>query len=248
MNISWLLICFIFYSFLGWIWETIYCTIKEKKFQNRGFLFGPICPIYGFCILVLQIVVEYFSVEEVETFSMWQIFLISMIGSAIMEFTTSIYLEKRFHARWWDYSKLPLNVKGRISLPVSIAFGFAGIVVARFMLPFVSGVSNSIPYFLIEILALVAAGVLGADFAATEASLSDLLQRLAAYEMEFTFAGEEAYQRFAKWSMKLNRRQQYIINNLRSLTIGKSSINLELSNSVLKLIKEKEEEYKDLYK
>ena len=118
---------FMFYSFLGWVWESIYCTIKEKHWQDRGFLFGPYCPIYGSCIVAAEIVFGHLIPGGMGNMSFPMIFIISYIGSAIAEFSTSWILEKRFHARWWDYSDMPLNIQGRICVPVSICFGAAGI-------------------------------------------------------------------------------------------------------------------------
>ena len=107
---------FFIYSFMGWIYESIFCTIKEKKWCNRGFLYGPIIPIYGFGAVIISIFVNV-SVDNHVTTPWWKVFLVSMVGSAILEYVTSWALEKIFHARWWDYSNMPLNILGQICLP-----------------------------------------------------------------------------------------------------------------------------------
>ena len=184
---------FIFYSFLGWVWESIYCTIKEKHWQDRGFLFGPYCPIYGSCIVAAEIVFGHLIPGGMENMSFLTIFIISYIGSAIAEFGTSWVLEKRFHARWWDYSDMPLNIQGRICVPVSICFGAAGIFCVKVLIPFMSGLHETIPGLVYEGLAMVLALIFGADYALTEASLNALLKRMEEYKADFNERAQETY-------------------------------------------------------
>ncbi len=202
MIISQLFVEFIFFSFLGWVWESIYCTAKEKKWADRGFLFGPICPIYGTCVCIVIIlfkILKYYGVVSNTTdMPIWAVFLISMIGSAIAEYLTSWVLEKRFNARWWDYSKVPLNINGRIALPISIAFGLAGIVVIRYVVPWITGLETSTIHPLVyEGLALGFGILFGADFALTEASLNALLKTVEDYKQEFNEKAELTYERIA---------------------------------------------------
>jgi len=194
MIVSQYFVLFIIFSFLGWVWESIYCTIKEKHFSNRGFLFGPLCPIYGSSVAVGVFLFTRVSFLAAGQMPFWKLFLICAAGSAVAEFGTSYYLEKRFHARWWDYSKMPLNVNGRICLPVTVCFGLAGVVLVRWMIPLLSNVQTSIHPLVYEASALVLMGVFGADFGLTEASLSTLLQKIEAAEKEFTDRAEAAYE------------------------------------------------------
>ncbi len=184
---------FIFYSFLGWIWESFYCTIQEKEWQDRGFLFGPICPIYGFSVIIVKLLALLFPQIQNGNMPAWGIFLICSIGSAIMEYTTSWFLEKRFHMLWWDYSMMPLNLHGRICLFASVGFGVAGIVVVKWLLPTMSGVHALFPPVVYEVTALIFAGLLGIDFALTEASLSNLLKNMEDFREEFDIRAELAY-------------------------------------------------------
>ncbi len=184
---------FIFYSFLGWVWESIYCTVQNGQWMKRGFLFGPICPIYGSSVVLAHIVFSQIPILTSPDLPTWIIFLICMVGSAVMEFTTSYYLEQRFHAKWWDYSDLPFNIQGRICLPVSLGFGFAGVVIVKWVLPVTTQVQGSLPALLVEILSLIFAMVLGADFALTEASLSTLLKQVEEFKKEFDDKAEETY-------------------------------------------------------
>lgn len=194
MNISQLFVEFIFYSFLGWVWESIYCTIKKRKWQDRGFLFGPVCPIYGSCIVVAKIVFTEVAVFSSADTPIWQIFLICVLGSAMAEFGTSWVLEKRFHAMWWDYSQQPFNIQGRICAPVSMAFGVAGVLLVKFVFPFMVNVTGRISTTGYEVLAIVFALLFGADYALTEASLSTLLKTVEAYKAEWNRKAETTYE------------------------------------------------------
>ena len=188
---------FIFYSFLGWVWESIYCSANEKKWADRGFLFGPICPIYGSCVVAVSILFSLITPLSAPDFPVWGIFIICCIGSAIAEYATSWVLEKRFHARWWDYSKLPLNINGRICVPVSIAFGLAGVAVVKFLIPAVEGVHAAVSPVVYELLAIIMAMIFGADFALTEASLNALLKDVEKMHEEFNLKAQERYEKVA---------------------------------------------------
>ncbi|MDG3375083.1 hypothetical protein P5D95_26830, partial [Vibrio parahaemolyticus] len=108
---------FFIYSFVGWLWETVYCSIKAKHFVYRGFLVGPITPIYGFGILGVLYFIEPFQSNLV------LLYVLSTVLVTILEYLTSFGLEKLFHATWWDYHDVPLNINGRVALPVSLFWG-----------------------------------------------------------------------------------------------------------------------------
>lgn len=188
---------FIFYSFLGWVWESIYCTIKEKKWADRGFLFGPVCPIYGSCVVATSIVFSVFGFLSSPDFPIWGVFIICYLGSAVAEYATSWILEKRFHARWWDYSTIPLNINGRICVPVSIAFGLAGVAIVKYLIPAVENVHTMVNPLVYEVLAIIFAGIFGADYALTEASLSALLKDVEQMHEEFNTKAQQRYERVA---------------------------------------------------
>ena len=193
MLVSQYFVEFIFYSFLGWIWESIYCTLKEKQWADRGFLFGPICPIYGSCVVVVSVLFQYVPCLNAESTPVWVIFGLSFVGSAVAEYSTSWFLEKRFHARWWDYSDMPLHLNGRICLPASMGFGFAGIVVVKILIPALGVLHSAVPEEFFDLLGIILAAFFGADFALTEASLSTLLQRVEEMKGEFNDRAATTY-------------------------------------------------------
>ncbi len=204
ISISSYFVEFVFYSFLGWLWESIYCTIRHKEWRNRGFLYGPVCPIYGFSVLVADIVFSKFDAANFDI-PVVLIFFICMFGSAIIEFVTHWYLEKRFHATWWDYSSLPFNIQGRVCLQVSAGFGAAGVLVVKYFLPFTYTMQATVPAPVEEILSIVFAALLGADIAITEASMSSLLQTIEAYKTEFDQRAEETYRQLTATSQRVKR-------------------------------------------
>ena len=93
-------VLFTVYSFFGWIFECTYCTFKTNRWENRGFLFGPIIPIYGFGAIAASIVFGLIPQVKTAGLNLWQIFLVCAVGSAILEYITSFLLEKIFHAVW----------------------------------------------------------------------------------------------------------------------------------------------------
>ena len=117
------------YSFLGWVCETIYCSIIQKHFVNRGFLYGPICPIYG-CGALLVL----FLLREVKD-SFIPLFLSGMVVTTVLEYLTSFILEKLFHMKWWDYSHLHFNINGRVCLLNSCEFGLLSAFVVQVLHP-----------------------------------------------------------------------------------------------------------------
>lgn len=122
---------FFVYSTLGWVLETIYCIVTLGIFNKRGFLYGPICPIYGFgAIILIQ------SLKNIKTNTVGK-FLISLVVFTAFEYIVSVVLEKVFGLRWWDYTNEVLNFQGRISLPFSIAWGIIGVIFVEKIHPFV---------------------------------------------------------------------------------------------------------------
>lgn len=163
---------FIIYSFLGWIYETFYCTIHEKAWENRGFLYGPCIPLYGVGATLAQILFMDLPIKGLDDPSLTTIFIGCAVGSFFLEYGTSYILEKRFHARWWDYSDLPLNINGRVCLIFTLCFGFAGVLVTQIIIPPIVEIISYFPAFLIELLALIFMFIFGMDMALTISALT----------------------------------------------------------------------------
>jgi uncharacterized membrane protein len=126
---------FFIFGFLGWSVEVVYAYYKNKKLINRGFLLGPICPIYGVGIILIYVAVKFTS--SIITFNSYfdviVAFLIVTFITTILEYITGDSLEKLFHTRWWDYSERKFNFKGHICIEFSLIWGLAGTIVVYFI-------------------------------------------------------------------------------------------------------------------
>ena len=128
LKIQNLLIYYFICSILGWIMEVLYAYSVFGTFVDRGFLYGPMCPIYGWGAVAMVLVTEKIRKKKVKTLG---IFLIVTAIFTILEYLTSLVLELIFNLRWWDYSNYFLNINGRVCLIFSIFFGFMGIVFVK---------------------------------------------------------------------------------------------------------------------
>lgn len=128
LKIQNLLIYYFICSILGWIMEVLYAYSVFGTFVDRGFLYGPMCPIYGWGAVAMVLVTEKIRKKKVNTLG---IFLIVTAIFTILEYLTSLVLELIFNLRWWDYSNYFLNINGRVCLIFSIFFGFMGIVFVK---------------------------------------------------------------------------------------------------------------------
>ncbi len=207
---------FLVFSFLGWIYETLYVSIKEKRWANRGFLFGPVCPIYGVGAVTICAVVENVPAAG-GSYAWWQIFLISFFGSIVLEYGTHWTLEKLFHACWWDYSNMPLNIHGRICLPASLAFGAAGVLVVKVLYPLADRLTGGLSPAMLEFLSLLGMAVIAADTTLTVSALTNFSRivrstedminiHMQAYVETFTETAGAAMQRASERASEERRR------------------------------------------
>lgn len=129
-----LLACFIVYSFLGWIMESIFRSFCEKKIINTGFLIGPMCPIYGAGSIIMITCMGWLQGRIIE------LFIISVVILTFWEYIVGVFLEKVFQTKYWDYSDHKFNFQGRICLTNSILWGCLGVGFINIIHPFVWGV------------------------------------------------------------------------------------------------------------
>lgn len=140
---------FISYAFLGWCMEVTCKSIQYKKFINRGFLIGPYCPIYGWGALAITILLKRYMEDPLV------LFVMSTIICSIIEYLTSYFMEKKYHARWWDYSNKKFNINGRICLETLIPFGILGVAIMYGTNPILFKLYNQIPQLVINILTVI---------------------------------------------------------------------------------------------
>ncbi len=148
-----LLTYFLIYSFLGWVVESIFRSVSEKKIINTGFLKGPICPIYGFGALIMFTVLNGLSNNIV------LLFISSVIILTLWEYIVGVLLEKIFHTKYWDYSDHKINFQGRICLSNSIYWGILGVVFVKYIHPFMQKIIENtnidMLHFIVAIVSLV---------------------------------------------------------------------------------------------
>lgn len=130
---------FVVYSFLGWCLEVVFCTVNTGKWVNRGFLNGPVCPIYGFgMVIVLSVLIPLAD-------NPFLLFAGSFFLTSLLELATGWVLKTMFHTTWWDYSRQPFNLGGYICLKFSLAWGLGGMAAVRILHPPVEAFIDWIP-------------------------------------------------------------------------------------------------------
>lgn len=150
-------IVFFIYSFIGWIMEVITMSITNKKLSDRGFLIGPICPVYGFSCIIITLFIDKYKNDYLVLFGM------SMLICTVIEYLTSYIMEKLFKTRWWDYSNYKFNLNGRVCLRNSIIFGILGLLVIVVLNPFFLKLFSYLPNAIINIILIVLYVIFMAD-------------------------------------------------------------------------------------
>ena len=142
------ILLFFIYSFLGWLIEVIMISIQKHRIVNRGFLLGPICPIYGFgCLFIILFLKKYY-------YDPIAFFVMTITICSILEYFTSYIMEKLFKARWWDYSQRKFNIAGRICLLNLVWFGFLGIIVIYVLDKPITNMLNNLSLITMQILSI----------------------------------------------------------------------------------------------
>ena len=175
-----LFLYFLFYSFLGWLMETCYCSIRERRLVPRGFLYGPICPIYGCGVLLM---VLFFTPLKG---SLPLFYVVAVVVMTSWEYFVGWFLEVTTHMKYWDYSNSRFILKGRVCLWVALVWGVLSYVVIFWIHPAVEELYQQIPLWLVNTLCGVLGAVLLVDLALTVRQLA-LVSRLM---KSVTAAGE----------------------------------------------------------
>ncbi len=158
---------FFIYAFLGWCCEVIFAAVKEGRFVNRGFLNGPVCPIYGFGVITVLMIL--WGVKD----NFVLLFFGSVLLTSVLEYATGYILEKFFHMRWWDYSSEHFNIKGYVCLKFSILWGLACLIVVDIVHPAIENLVLHLPVRLTVVLLCVLTFALLADVIITAIGISN---------------------------------------------------------------------------
>ena len=140
---------FFTYSVIGWICEDIYVGIGQRKIVNRGFLYGPYCPVYGFGALLVLYGLSNFVDNPI------LVFIGGVILTSVLEYFTSWIMEVCFHERWWDYTGYPFNINGRVCLRNSTLFGIMALVLMYGVQPHITNFYNSFSFRTIALVVLI---------------------------------------------------------------------------------------------
>ncbi|WP_159648389.1 putative ABC transporter permease [Erysipelothrix aquatica] len=171
-QIALLFIYWIIYSFIGWILETVYCSILSGKFEERGFLNGPLVPIYGFgAMIILATLLPY-------AFNPALVFLLGLILTSSLEYLTSYIMEKAFKMRWWDYSEMFMNINGRVCLLNSTMFGALSLILVEYIHPVIVDLVANISMEYLNYIAFALFVVVIVDFIASLRATLNLQSRL----------------------------------------------------------------------
>jgi len=163
---------FITYSVLGWVYESTVCSIDEHRVVNRGFLNGPLCPVYGFGAMASIFVLDQ------RTDNIIILFFAGMLLTCTVEYITAVLLEKLFNARWWDYSKYRFNFQGRISLIGAVVFGVLTVLLIKYIHPIANGLIDRLPDWMQIALSLIILIFVMSDLYVTVRHLLQLNSRL----------------------------------------------------------------------
>ncbi|MCI6737850.1 MAG: hypothetical protein MR593_07020 [Intestinibacter sp.] len=165
---------FFIYSFLGWLCESIYCSCLQKKIVNRGFLNGPICPVYGVGALI--VITGLWSYRD----NMVAVFVLGFILTSILEYITATVLEKLFHAKWWDYSNYKFNIHGKVCLLNSTMFGFLSLFVIEVLHPSVINILSRMNSVVLYVFMVLAVATTIVDLTTTVKALNTLTVKVDA--------------------------------------------------------------------
>ena len=159
-----LILLFFAYSFLGWCIEVTLKYFQFHRFINRGFFTGPIMPIYGSGAALITVAVS--SLARFE-YGYGSTFALSFVICGTLEYLTSYWMEKRFHARWWDYSQKPMNLHGRVWIGNLMLFGLGGVAIIHIINPLFDRILAAFSFSAKEITACVLTAVFAADYVLT---------------------------------------------------------------------------------
>ena len=167
---------FLIYSCLGWCLEVIYAAVTTGNLINRGFLNGPVCPIYGFGMVIVLFALTPLS------HSLLLLYLGGVILPSALELVGGWALYKLYHTRWWDYSDRPFNIGGYICLEFSLLWGVGTLIVMKLVHPIIADAVALIPPLVGLVLMFLLYAIYAADTIATAFAASDLARDLDALE------------------------------------------------------------------
>lgn len=246
LSIYQIFLLFIIYSFIGWTCEVLYCSIYQKKFVNRGFLYGPICPIYGCGALII-----FFFLMPL-AHNVFLLFFSAMFLMSVLEYFVSWAMEKLFDTKWWDYSHYKFNINGRVCLLNSTLFGVMGVIAVKFVHPMVLKLIYSLNDFWTKTFAIILLSTFIVDLAFTLKSLVDFKIYLRRFEDFIQFLLHKVEQE--KWVIDIHDNIEEFVKKIKekisshetsdnSIALVNENLNREIDKK-LSIFSEKRKAYK----
>lgn len=226
---------FMIYSFIGYLTEITCCSINNKKLiVNRGFCLGPYLPIYGFSSVIMNIFLAKYNKDIIT------LFVMSAFVCTLMEYMTSLILEKIFHARWWDYTEKKFNLSGRVCLENSCLFGLGGVFIVSILHPFLDGLVSMIPHNVLIILSIVLFVIFMIDVIITVTTMCQV--KIATTKFTAKDATEEISRKVRNEIIKNKGLMLHMLNAFPKIKLS----NHDPLGRIKKYLAKQKEEYKKL--
>lgn len=167
------ILCWFFlYSFIGWVWESAFVSIRQHRLVNRGFVTGPVCTIYGCGGVLIYLMLKPVAGNII------LLYLGGVVVPTIVEYVTAVLMEAIFHTSWWDYSNRPFNFQGRICLGASVLWGFFSIGLVYVLHPLVNGLVDLVSRAVGELMLQIVMVVYAFDFGIAWISAKQIGEKL----------------------------------------------------------------------
>lgn len=226
---------FMIYSFIGYLTEITCCSINNKKLiVNRGFCLGPYLPIYGSSSVIMNIFLAKYSKDIIT------LFVMSAFVCTLMEYMTSLILEKIFHARWWDYTEKKFNLSGRVCLENSCLFGLGGVFIVSILHPLLDGLVSMIPHNVLIILSIILFVIFMIDVIITVTTMCQV--KIATTKFTAKDATEEISRKVRNEIIKNKGLMLHMLNAFPKIKLS----NHDPLGRIKKYLAKQREEYKKL--
>ena len=211
-----LMFWFVIYSVLGWILESIYKSILQKKPINSGFMHGPYCPIYGFGALIMILALQSFK------YNITLLFIASFVILSFWEYLVSFVLEKIYHAKYWDYSSQKINLNGRVCLKNSVYWGILGVLFTIIFQPNIEKYSMMIPNDIIICIDVLIGIAMIADFTISSVKAQALIRNIRKIK-DISENIKESLE-----ELKAERNNEIINSNLNKMQLSKNKLKVQI--------------------
>lgn len=206
---GYLFVWFMIYSFFGWVYESLWSSFNERQWINRGFLSGPVIPIYGFGAVSFVLLLSDINNPV-------YIFILGMVIASILEYFASWAMEKLFHARWWDYNHYPFNLNGRICLYGALLFGFFAVIIIKVVQPYVAVFTSYFSDSALYILSVILMILFLTDTVLTVHKVLHLKERMQELQKAIVLYRNQAEECIAEYKKHHQEQRQQLLLNMKA--------------------------------